>query len=192
MNITRKAKVAMVGAAAVVLSLAGLGVAWASIPDGGGVIHACYKVPTPSDGTPLSVIDSEAGGACKSGYASLTWNQTGPQGPAGATGPAGPQGPAGISGYQVVTNTIVNSGTFCQQVACGAHVDVTCPPGDQVLGGGANYTYPSGDPVEYMAASLPTDNGTTWHVDFYGNPQLGSEAGDKTLTGYAICARVAS
>src|SRR6266516_5272099 len=79
------------------------GVAYASIPDSGGVIHACHKTPVPVHGAPLSVIDSEAGGKCPAGSVALTWNQTGPPGPAGATGP---QGPAGVSGYSVALCTV--------------------------------------------------------------------------------------
>jgi hypothetical protein len=39
----------------------------------------------------VTVVDSEAGGVCPSGTASLNWNQTGLQ---GSTGPQGPAGPA--------------------------------------------------------------------------------------------------
>jgi hypothetical protein len=73
----------------VVFALAA-GTAWASIPDSGGVIHGCYK----TDNGKLRVIDSSSAG-CATDEASLTWNQTGPQGATGETGPAGPQGPPG-------------------------------------------------------------------------------------------------
>jgi hypothetical protein len=76
----------------------GLGVASASIPDGNGVIHACYKAQANGKSTPLGVIDTALpGGQCPSGQTELTWNRTGPRGPQGATGPAGPQGPPGTS-----------------------------------------------------------------------------------------------
>lgn len=71
----------------------GGGVAYASIPDSAGVIHACYV----KSGGALRVVDS----ACKSSETSLSWNQNGvpgpagPAGPPGAPGPAGPPGPAG-------------------------------------------------------------------------------------------------
>jgi hypothetical protein len=70
------------------IALAG-GVAYATIPDGQGVIHACYK-PLKGD---LRVIDS---GSCASGELPLSWNQVGPQGPIGPVGPAGPAGPSGV------------------------------------------------------------------------------------------------
>ena len=85
------------------------GVSYASIPDSIGVIHGCYKLSNKA--TPLKVIDTAKTSQCPHGYASVTWNQTGPQGPAGATGAmgdTGPQGPAGVggmSGIQEFTST---------------------------------------------------------------------------------------
>jgi type VI secretion system secreted protein Hcp len=77
---------------------AGTAVALAAIPSASdNVIHACYT----TTGTPtgqLRVIDAEANQACTTGEATLTWNQTGPQGPAGPPGPSGDVGPPGDSG----------------------------------------------------------------------------------------------
>jgi len=61
-------------------------VAWASIPDGSGAIHGCYKTTPPHT---LVVIDS-ASQSCSAAQTSLNWSQTGPPGPPGNTGPAGP------------------------------------------------------------------------------------------------------
>jgi hypothetical protein len=55
-------------------SLAG-GVAYATIPDAQGVIHACFK----ANGQ-LRVVES---GRCSSGETALDWNQTGLPGPPG-------------------------------------------------------------------------------------------------------------
>jgi Collagen triple helix repeat (20 copies). len=75
-----------------------LGIAvMASIPDSSGVIHACYDVNKGN----VRVVESSAN--CKTTEAAISWNQTGPQGPAGSPGPAGPQGatgPQGIEGPQ--------------------------------------------------------------------------------------------
>jgi hypothetical protein len=82
--------------AAVIAFAAAGGIAYATIPDSAGVVHACY---TKSTGT-IRVIDTSVTN-CKSGETSLTWSQTGPGGPkgdAGATGPPGPTGPAGPTG----------------------------------------------------------------------------------------------
>ena len=48
----------------------------AAIPDPSGAIHACYR----SNGN-LRLVDRSS---CTSSETALTWNQTGPQGPAGA------------------------------------------------------------------------------------------------------------
>lgn len=91
-------RLALIGAGAGLLVLAGGAIASASIPDSSGVIHACYQSPPPVHGANLQIIDTGAGGSCGGGMVPLTWNQTGPQGPVGATGANGPQGPAGATG----------------------------------------------------------------------------------------------
>jgi hypothetical protein len=93
---TRKPTALALGIA--VLLAVGSGVAWAQIPDGGGLIHSCYS----KSGGALRVIDASVTN-CKSTETSLNWNQMGLQGPAGptgATGAAGPQGPQGSAGPQ--------------------------------------------------------------------------------------------
>ena len=71
-------------AVASVLAVAA-GVAYATIPDSGGVISACY-----AKAGDLRVIDADAGGQCKAGESALSWSQTGPPGPAGPKGDRGP------------------------------------------------------------------------------------------------------
>jgi hypothetical protein len=75
----------------------------AAIPDPSGVIHACYR----ANGN-LRLVDKSN---CTSSEIALTWNQTGPQGPAGTPGPQGapgPQGqpgapgPASTAGYEII------------------------------------------------------------------------------------------
>jgi hypothetical protein len=82
-------------AAGALLGLAG-GIAYATIPDTGGVIHTCYSQST---GT-WRPIDTQTNPPqkCKSGETQLDFNQKGPQGPAGPAGPAGPGGPKGETG----------------------------------------------------------------------------------------------
>jgi hypothetical protein len=81
-------------AAAVVTGaiVGGVGFAFASIPDGSGVIHGCYQ--SKGKAHTLKVIDTSVSANCPSGYKALNWNQTGPQ---------GPQGPAGPSNLQLIT-----------------------------------------------------------------------------------------
>jgi hypothetical protein len=52
------------------------GVAYASIPDGNGVVHGCYK---PGLNGALSVVDTGAGQSCPAGSTSLNWYQSMPQ-----------------------------------------------------------------------------------------------------------------
>src|SRR5712691_5259984 len=94
----RSVLVAAVMGAAAMASLGG--VAYATIPDGSGVIHGCFV----KNGGGLRVIDTDAGQKCKSTEAPIFWNQQGPKGDTGPTGSAGPkgdtgpQGPAGAKG----------------------------------------------------------------------------------------------
>jgi len=107
--------------AAILVGSLTAGVSYASIPDGSGVIHGCYK---PSNrATTLKLIDTARTSQCPNGYDSVTWNQTGPQGPAGAQGVQGPQGQTGATGSQGVAG----------------------PPGPQVIGGDVTGTYSQGD-----------------------------------------------
>jgi hypothetical protein len=78
------------------LCLTAAGTAYAAIPDANGVIHGCYNVVTGS----TKIID---GNSCGFLEKAITWQQTGPRGPAGTPGPQGPAGPQGAAG----TNNIV-------------------------------------------------------------------------------------
>ena len=108
------------------------GVAKATIPDSGGVIHGCYKQPTGA----LRVIDQGAGGACNSSESGLDWSQQAPAGPQGSQGPpgpaggSGPQGPAGLSGA-----TTVSGSAFGDPVIGGFSKTLTCPAGMKVIKG---------------------------------------------------------
>jgi hypothetical protein len=76
----------IVGIAAVAFAAAGT-VAYASIPDTGGVIHGCYK----NGSGDLRVVDSSTD-SCKSSEIGLDWNQ---RGIPGAQGPRGRRGHRG-------------------------------------------------------------------------------------------------
>lgn len=73
---------------------AATGVAMASIPDSGGVIHGCYRNLNGN----LRVIDSPSQN-CNNLETPISWNQTGLQGPAGPVGPQGPAGASSILGF---------------------------------------------------------------------------------------------
>jgi type VI protein secretion system component Hcp len=91
-------------AGATVLSVAGLvaGVAFASVPDSGGVIHGCMVTSPvlfgPAKGT-VRIIDA-ATDKCQGNETAIQWSQTGPAGADGAAGPTGLQGPQGPQGSQ--------------------------------------------------------------------------------------------
>jgi hypothetical protein len=100
--------------------------AWATIPDANGVIHGCYRTSGPPNSRgALRVIDIEAGQTCGSGEVALSWNQTGPQGPAGATGPAGPQGATGAEGL---------AGAIVQHLSFNESMPVSDPPTSRTVG----------------------------------------------------------
>jgi hypothetical protein len=86
-KLIRPALVALVIGTALLVAA---GIAYATIPDGGGVIHGCYQK---NQGT-LRVIDTGQAQTCSSSEAPLNWSQTGPK---GQQGPQGPQGPSGSS-----------------------------------------------------------------------------------------------
>jgi hypothetical protein len=89
--VTAVALVAIAGA--VTYAVAGIG--------GGGVINGCYK----SQNGQLRLIDP-ATGHCLPSERSISWNQTGtqgPPGPKGATGPAGAKGATGGTGAKGAT-----------------------------------------------------------------------------------------
>ena len=70
------------GLAGVLLIVAG-SAAFAAIPDGGGVIHGCYKKDTGA--VRVTDSDTNAPKGCNDKEVALNWNQQGPQ---GETGPS--------------------------------------------------------------------------------------------------------
>jgi len=115
----RGGTVALIAAA---LGLAIGGIAYASIPDSNGVIHACYNTGANPSGA-LRVIDTGLNSTCSKNEKSLSWNQRGPTGPAGSngtngtpgtTGPTGPTGPKGsdatVNGYATRNTHVIDAG----------------------------------------------------------------------------------
>jgi hypothetical protein len=96
-------KLKLTALAAVLAAVAAGSAAFAAIPDGSGVIHACtWK----GGGGTIRVIDTAAGQHCLTTENTLDWNESGPQGAKGAkgdTGDPGQPGPNGLVGYYLLT-----------------------------------------------------------------------------------------
>jgi hypothetical protein len=139
--------IAAVVAAAVVTA----GMAFGTIPDAAGVIHACYG----KNGGTLRVIDSGVS-TCAQNETSLTWNNSGPRGPMGLpgpqgvtgsqgpqgptgpqgpAGPTGPEGPAGPSGLSHAFAAINDAGAFLRNFSDTTVVSLTVPAGTYVIYG---------------------------------------------------------
>ena len=95
MTITRRNRSTLFGLAALAAAAAG-GIAYASIPDANGVIHACYSANGTGlpGGTPLKIVET----TCTNGQAEITWGQAGPQGARGEKGDPGDKGDKGDPG----------------------------------------------------------------------------------------------
>lgn len=147
----------------VVVACAG-GAAYATIPDGSGVINGCYN----RQGGDLRVIDPDAENCLPSELA-ISWSQRGPQGargpqglqglqgPPGRQGDPGPPGaPGGVSGLErVAVMSAINSDNLKEVVA-------DCPAGKSVTGGGYFIGGPYGEIV--VQRSEPRLSPTGWLV----------------------------
>lgn len=93
MHISRKLGLTLALAAIFLLVGGGIAFADGAIPDANGVIHGCYQ----NQAGLLRIVFSTT---CRHDETAISWNQTGPQGPAGPQGATGPQGPKGDTGPQ--------------------------------------------------------------------------------------------
>ena len=163
----------VVAAGIAVVTLAGAGIAYASIPGPDAIIHGCYKTSTGA----LRVVDS-ATADCGKGEQAIQWNQAGPQGVPGAVGGVGPAGPTGadggLSGHEIregFEDTIDPNAL--------TRVEALCLGGQVVVGGGFYTNSPSANAFQDM----PLDNGGNgWQVRIY-NPT----SNPVTVQAYALC-----
>jgi hypothetical protein len=104
----------MLAAVVVGALIVGAGVSWASIPDSGGVISACYNNTNGS----LRVIDAEGGASCSGNETALNWEQAAPT--------------------VVLEQQRVETETATETIDAGASflLTVACPAGWVVTGGG--------------------------------------------------------
>jgi hypothetical protein len=152
----------------------GAGIAWASIPDNAGVIHACiakFGVPLVEPAGAVRIIDS-AKTTCGTNETAIAWNQTGPagpqgipgqQGPQGSPGPQGPPGSPGPQGDRGPSDAYVGTMKMC----CGSsfsttsvinEVDLpTTPAGQYVVTAHASLTVYPGVSVDCVLGTFYTD-----------------------------------
>jgi len=161
------------------------GIAYASIPDSGGVIHGCYQ----KNNGNLRVIDS-SGKGCTTSEKPRDWSQTGPTGltgESGATGPTGATGatgPSGVSGYEIVSHTTTDT---TSSGGVNGFFSVSCPQGKKAVGGGGSAVDGVGaiGVNDGVRASVPSNGGAGWVIAVWvDNP---SNVTGFTVTVYAIC-----
>ena len=189
--------VVLAGAALLLLGM----IAYASIPDGNGVIHGCFKT---SNGS-LRLIDAPSVQCDPKNETAISWNQTGPVGAAGQPGPAGPQGPSGPQGpagpaggaARLITVGTADTGSFELMSSCSDAIrskefvkqsdtsSLRITFHDQAL---VNLNYTGGLSVDVLidgsvASPTPIDygvrNGNSFTAFGYAN---GISAGTHTLT----------
>ncbi len=166
--------------ASVALGIALAGVAYATIPDSGGVIDGCYLKVIGS----LRVIDPSLGQHCSALERPIQWNQTGPlgptgaagaQGPAGPTGPAGPAGP-GVSVYDTGASPLVTLNDQYDAVATLTLPDVAGP---YAITAQATVGGPAGDPARcYLVAGEDANSGYIFAKITATAPQAMSLSGE--------------
>lgn len=173
---TFAARTGWLGAGLVVgVLVAAGGVAYAAVPDGNGVIHACYGVDAKGNVTNSAVLritdaasPNKDAQACKSGEMALTWNQRGPQGPQGIQGQQGPQGLPGQNGAPGATGPKGDRGPQGPTGVRGA-AGPQGPKGDQGPAG------PPGSPVPVYTQSEAGPQ------QLFGHPILGNGVDNHTL-----------
>lgn len=174
------------------------GAAYATIPDGGGVINGCYN----RQGGDLRVIDVDTE-SCLPSEQPISWSQKGPQGLQGARGPQGPPGlpgppgqpgrqgdpgppgPAGVSGLErVAVMSEINSDNVKEVAA-------DCPAGKSVTGGGYFIGGSFGQII--VQRSEPRLSPTGWLVTAaeIGTATGGGTDEDWYLVATALCANAA-
>jgi Collagen triple helix repeat (20 copies) len=129
---------------------AAVGVGYAAIPSGDGVIDGCYNKGSGQ----LRVIDAATGSSCDKNEKPLTWSQRGPKGDAGPAGAAGPVGPKGDTG---ATGPAGPKGDTGATGPAGPKGDIgpTGPQGAQGLTGPAGPQGPAG-PAGISSAAFAT------------------------------------
>ena len=139
----------------IVGALAAGGIAYATIPDAGGVIHGCYQK---KQGT-FRVIDTDQSQTCSSSETSLDFNQTGPQGQPGTTGATGPTGATGATG---ATGPTGPSDVWSVDGYDAGNKNVPPAPSEEILA--TTSTLPAGS--YFVQAETSLENNTATAMDY--------------------------
>jgi len=189
---------ALLGAGALVL--AG-GLAYASIPDSDGTIHACLLTSLEQ----VRIIDPSKQ-QCRANETPLSWNQTGPKGatgPRGATGPTGPRGATGPTGARGATgpqgpagglnHVQVVEATGTPAPSGFASAFANCPAGTTLTGGGATVQGLIQDPAGFgpnIFLSRPF-NPNQWLAEALAPPEWLTNGNNAlwVVQSFALCAQ---
>jgi len=159
------------GLAGVMLIVAG-SAAYAAIPDGGGVIHGCYK----KDSGAVRVTDSDTNApkGCNDKEVALNWNQQGPQ---GETGPSDAYWNPSTGLAQVLTSSWPGSPIASRSVPAGSYMFTA-----NLTGKAMNGTI---SPQHLVTCRLVAHDNDT-NNDFYNNyssATVASDASGDTMVG---------
>jgi hypothetical protein len=153
------------------------GVAWAAIPDAGGVIHGCYT----KAGT-LRVVEAES--QCKSTETALHWNQQGLKGDPGTPGVPGERGLPGEPGAKGDKGDPGNLALADKSCSEGSFVTGFDGSGELVCSGGN----PPPPPPPTAACSDTLDNDGDTLIDYPNDPGCTSaDDDDETDSGQPAC-----
>jgi hypothetical protein len=166
-------------AAAAVIA-AGGAIAYASIPDSGGVIHGCYG----SGNGKLRVIDS-ATSSCGANEVAIAWSQTGPPGGPGPAGPPSLAPSSAVDNFRafnlpsgVNNTTYVTLGDLASQNSDSADHQITTTSTSRIMASAVvHITNPGGIAVRGSCRMFISDGtgplngltemntrGATWHT----------------------------
>jgi hypothetical protein len=159
------------GLAGVLLIVAG-SAAYAAIPDGGGVIHGCYK----KDSGAVRVTDSDTNApkGCNDKEVALNWNQQGPQ---GETGPSDAYWNPQTIGAQVLAPSWPGSQIASSSVPAGSYMFSA-----SMIGKAMNGTI---SPQHFVTCRLVAHDNAT-NNDFYysySTATVASDANGDTMSG---------
>ena len=152
----------------------------ASVPDAGDTIHGCFK--SASGKLRATDVDDGTPPGCDESEAALHWNVTGPTGQAGAHGEKGSSGVAGSPGAPGSLGASVARLLTGYSDSATKSLEVDCPSGTRVIGGGGESGTGSGANI---TQSAPLQTGEGWHVAARDGDPVSPAVWQ--LIGYAIC-----